>query len=279
MKSLGGITLSVLVCYVMLLAGCQSRSDSSDDYPWNGEWDVVFFDDFNGTELDPSSWTAITRGAAWNNENQAYDPSNADVLGGQLVLTSRRESWTGPANCPGHPEDGTDVTREFTSAQVQSRGKKDWLYGRFECRARMGLTPGMLCAVWMVPADLSWPPEIDIAEVLDGNEANENPGRLYMTSHYGSSSDPRRNSGYFDTGANLTGDWHIYAVEWEPGVIRWYLDGIERFRTTEGVPDKPFYFILCPAIGPDWTGDPGESSSFPVEMLVDWVRVSQRARD
>lgn len=269
----------ILICFFLILS-CNDKSEKSTiDYPWENEWTEVFFDDFEGTALDNGSWTAILRGGAWNNEDQAYDPDNAVVKDGELLIISRNEDWSGPINLPHHPDDGLFAIRDYTSAQVESRDKKDWLYGRFECRAKMGVTPGMLCAIWMMPSDLTWPPEIDIAEVLSGDDPKEDPSHLYMTNHYGTQSNHLMSNGSYYAQEDLTADWHVYAIEWEPGIIRWYLDGKECFSTKTGVPDKPLYFIMCSAIGPDWTEDPTVDSVFPVEMRIDWVRVSQKSQE
>jgi beta-glucanase (GH16 family) len=263
-------------CALLLAAACASggsSSQGSSSYPWNAEWKVVFEEDFSGAELDAASWTAITRGGNWNEENQAYDPGNAYLADGELILRSEKKTWTGPVNNPHHPDAqlGT-VTREYVSAQVESRGKKSWLYGRFECMARMETTHGMLNAIWMCAEDGSWPPEIDIAELL-GNE----PWKLYATNHYGGQgANHRMNGGSVERDYSLSDGYHLYGVEWEPNEIRWYLDGELIHRSTDGVPAKAMYFILCPAIGPAWTGDPDEASSFPLEMRVDYVRISQR---
>lgn len=229
--------------------------------------DKVFFDDFDTFNSD--YWTAIERGGSWNNENQAYSPDNAWVENGNLVIESRKESWTGPHNLL-HADDYTTdpVTREYTSGQVESKGKFSFTYGKVQVRAKMETTPGMLNAIWMVPQSGDWPPEIDIAEQL-----GHDPNRLYTTSHYGTQDDHRKNSGNYDAGVNLSDDYHIYGVEWDENEIRWYLDGVKVFSATEGVPDEPFYLIFCPAIGPDWTGDPTALSQFPLKYFVDWVKV------
>lgn len=258
---------------IFLILGCTSTPDDgkNTDYPWNGIWSLVFEENFDGSVLNPEYWTAIEQGASWNNEDQAYIPDNAAVQDGYLRIISKQEVWTGPTNLPYHPEDPGTVTRKFTSAHVESRHKKSWTYGRFEIRARMEDTPGMLNALWMGADSGNWPPEIDISEIL-GND----PDKLYMTNHYGTQSDHQSNSGNYQSSAPFSDDFHVFAVEWEPGIIRWYLDGAEVFRSTKGVPDEPFFLMLCPAIGPDWTGNPTSQSKFPLLFEVDWIKVYQR---
>ena len=246
-------------------SGGSTGSTSSASTNWN----LVFEDDFNGTALNSAYWTALDRGLSFNNENQAYTNSAVSVENGSLVITSKQEHWVGLSRRVDNMN--SIVTQEYTSGQVESKGKKSWTYGKFECRAKVSLTKGMLSAIWMSTESGNWPPEIDIAEVL-GNE----PSKLYMTSHYGTPSSHGMNSGNFPGTEDLSQDFHVYGLVWEPGKIEWYLDGTKRYETTVSVPSEPFFFILCPAIGPDWTGDPDGSSTFPQRFEIDWVRVYQK---
>jgi beta-glucanase (GH16 family) len=84
------------------------------------------------------------------------------------------------------------------------------------------------------------------------------------------------------TVSNLTGQFHVYAIEWEPTEIRWYVDGRKYFTITPKAVhgkwafDRPFFIILNLAIGGNWPGAPDNSTRFPVQMLVDYVRVYQK---
>lgn len=236
--------------------------------PDKTNWVLVFEDEFDGTTLNVSNWAALERGLNWNNEDEAYTNANVTVENGLLVITSRKEQWIGKSGRVDNMN--SIVTQQYTSGQVESKGKKSWTYGKFECRMKAGLTKGMLFAVWMSTESGNWPPEIDIAEVL-WNE----PAKLYMTSHYGTPANHGRNSGTFQGSTNLTEDFHVYGLIWTPGRLQWFLDGVKCYETTISVPSEPFYFILCPAIGPDWTGDPDNGSIFPQKFEVDWVRVYQ----
>jgi beta-glucanase (GH16 family) len=89
---------------------------------------------------------------------------------------------------------------------------------------------------------------------------------------------------YTNTGGPFANDYHVFAVEWEPAAIRWYVDGTLYFaRTRTDLPsgarwvyDHPFFVLLNVAVGGGWPGDPDTTTSFPQEMLVDWVRVYKR---
>lgn len=257
------ISICIIFFVLVFITSCQHQVDD----PQIEQEEVTFFDDFN--TFDSSTWTAIERGASWNNEDQAYSPNNVWVEDGYLIIESREESWVGPPNLPWHPDNDLDsVERNYTSGQVESKGKFSFTYGKIEVRAKMETTPGMLNAIWMVPESGNWPPEIDIAEQL-----GHKPDTLYTTSHYGTQTDHKMNDSHSNAGVNLSEEFHTYGVEWEEDEIRWYLDGVEVFSATKGVPDEPFYIVLCPAIGPDWTGNPGPDSIFPLRYMVDWVKV------
>jgi beta-glucanase (GH16 family) len=228
---------------------------------------LVWEDEFAGEALDLAAWTPAVQGLNWNEEDQAYVEANVAVAGGNLVLTARKEHWEGLARRVDRPADAR-ITREYTSGEANS--KRSWTYGRFEMRARMAGTPGVLSALWMTPQDGGWPPEIDVAEVLGSHLSS-----VTFTNHYGTQQDHRRNAENFDAGTDLSSDFHVYAVEWEPHELRWYVDGELRFASRVGVPGEPFLLRISLPVGPEWEGDPSPGSVFPQTLLVDWVRVYQ----
>jgi hypothetical protein len=125
--------------------------------------------------------------------------------------------------------------------------------------------------------------EIDIMELL-----GHDPARVYGTLHYGgewpgnvhSGGDYQLHDGEFSDG------FHVFSLEWEPTVFRWYVDGV-RYLTqtswyTEAAPypapfDEPFHMLLNVAVGGTWPGDPDDTTVFPQRMRVDYVRVFKRA--
>ncbi len=262
----------MIIPIIFLVLGFGGGNSSGNSYQWDKPWTLVWEDNFDGTSLDTNSWTALVRGESWNNENQAYLAENATIENGLLVLTSKKENYNGPSGRVDHPDQ--IVTMHYTSAQVETTHKKHWTYGKFEIRAKPVTAGGngMLSAIWMVPEDEDWPPEIDIMEMRTND-----PDRIYMTSHYGTPENHLMNSGvHIVENYNFGDDFHVFGLEWEPGVIRWYIDGVQRYETKKGVPNEPFRLILCPAIGPDWTGDPDENLQFPNRFEIDWVKVYQR---
>ncbi len=249
--------------------------------PVEATWSLVWSDEFNGTSVDAGNWTHdIGTGCpslcGWgNNELQYYRSQNVTVTGGNLVITSRAESFGGAS---------------FTSGKIHTRGKRTFLYGRIEMRAKIPTGGGMWPAFWMLPeADVygGWAAsgEIDIMEAA--NATTSVGGAL----HYGGSwpANTSTSGSHSLGGANFADAFHIYAIEWEPDEIRWYVDGVLFMTRTsaqwysDGAPGNPrapfdqeFYIILNSAVGGNYTGctSPGcVTASLPQQYLVDYVRV------
>lgn len=249
--------------------------------PAHASWSLVWSDEFNGTSLDTGNWsTDVGTGCpdlcGWgNNELQYYRSQNVAVSGGNLVITARAESFGGAS---------------FTSGKIHTRDKRSFLYGRIEMRAKIPTGGGMWPAFWMMPQDNvygGWAAsgEIDIME--SANATTSVGGAL----HYGGSwpNNTSTSGSYSLGGANFADAFHVYAVEWEPDVIRWYVDGVLFMTRTSsqwystaapGNPrapfDQEFYIILNAAVGGNYTGCTSPdcvTASFPQQYLVDYVRV------
>jgi beta-glucanase (GH16 family) len=244
------------------------------------EWTLVWSDEFDGAAIDPSKWEhEVNAEGGGNNELQYYTAraENSFVEGGQLVIRALQETYTGP-----------EGTREYTSARLRTKFKGDWLYGRFEIRARLPRGQGLWPAIWMLPTDWvygGWAAsgEIDIMELV-GHE----PNKVYGTLHYGGPWPRNVHSGssYTLPAGAFSDAFHVFALEWEPREFRWYVDGLH-YQTqndwrTENAPypapfDRRFHLLLNLAVGGNWPGNPDATTEFPQEMRVDYVRVYQRA--
>jgi beta-glucanase (GH16 family) len=244
-----------------------------------GEWTLVWSDEFDGTALDGTKWSVMTGDGCdlgicgWGNgELQWYQDRNLVVTGGVLTITARRESVG---------------MKSYTSARLRTAGKGDWKYARVEARARLPEGQGFWPAIWMLPTDNvygGWAAsgEIDIMELL-GHE----PATIHGTIHYGGEWPNNQQTGTSFTLASGTfsEDFHVFALEWEEGVIRWYVDG-ELYQTvtqwsTAGFQfpapfNQRFHLLVNLAVGGSWPGAPDETTVFPQEMVVDWIRVYQR---
>lgn len=265
-------------------------------------------DEFDAGALDASRWTPeVNCWGGGNNEAQCY-LSRAENLwldGGILNLRAIREDVRGPAvvdDEPSYSPTDTSGTGTFSSARVRSKNKGDWRYGRFEIRAKLPRGQGTWPAIWMLPTDNvygTWAAsgEIDIMEAVNLTVGGER--RVHGTLHFG---DHWPNNVYagneyvLPCGANPADDFHVYAVEWEQGEIRWYVDG-DHFATQtqdgwysmadladRSAPfNQRFHLLLNLAVGGDWAANVNatgiDEAVFPQTLLVDYVRVYQCTRD
>ena len=252
-------------------------------------WTLAWADEFDGAlgaPPDPAAWAPDTGGGGWGNQEREYyttGTANAALDGdGHLVLTARAE-----------PAGGATPTRacwygpcRYTSARLTTRGRVTAAYGRVEARLRLPGGQGLWPAFWMLGDDIDrvgWPRcgEIDIMEQI-GREPAVVHGTVHGPGYSGAAS-----IGGPDTLAqgSYQGEFHVFAVEWEPGEVRWLVDGRTYRRTTPAdLPpggawafDHPFFLLLNVAVGGAWPGDPDASTTFPQTMAVDYVRVYRRA--
>jgi beta-glucanase (GH16 family) len=246
-------------------------------------WTLSWSDEFEGTAgttVDATRWAFDVGGGGWGNQElQSYTdrPRNARLDGsGALVIHVLRESHVGP--------DG--ILRDYTSARLKTQGLFSQAYGRFEARLKLPYGRGIWPAFWMLGTDIQsagWPAcgEIDIMENV-GHE----PGVVYSTVHgpgY-SGADGVGGSVTLPAGGRFADDFHVFAVEWEPDVLRFFVDGqLHQARTPATLPagrrwvfDHPFFLLLNVAVGGQWPGPPDEATVFPQQMLVDYVRVYRR---
>ena len=255
-------------------------------------WHLVWSDEFDGKKIDETKWdfqlgTGTEYGLEnWgNNELQYYRKENAYIKNGNLVIEARKQNYKGydytSARLRTVKDDGTQL---FTKT-----------YGRIEAKIKMPTGNGMWPAFWLLPATDeygTWASsgEIDIMEAK-GRLSN----RIYGTVHFGQpwpgnkyTSDMYKFPETPDQGGTIA-EYHIYSLEWEPGVLRWLVDGNKYFETSQwwslgsgqsrpyAYPapfDKPFYILLNLALGGNYDGGVlPEDSDLPAQMFVDWVRV------
>jgi beta-glucanase (GH16 family) len=270
--------LLAAVMFVLIACG-QSQTASS---PAGSPWTLVWSDEFggsNGSAPDSSKWTVETGGDGWGNHELEYYTSrlqNAQIQNGSLVITALKETYTG--------KDG--VTRNYTSARMMTAGKFEQQYGRFEARIKIPYGQGTWPAFWMLgnnSGQVGWPAcgEIDIMENI-GKEPAIVHGTIHGPGYSGAAG---IGSSFSLAGGRFADDYHLYAVEWEPNVIRFYVDSnLYATRTPADLPegtkwvyDHPFFTILNLAVGGDWPGAPDNTTVFPQTMLVDYVRVYKKS--
>ncbi len=282
-----------------LVAGCSWFSaDKSGEEHY--DWRLVWSDDFSAAKIDLKKWTFEKNCfGGGNNELQCYtdSPDNAYVSNGALHIVARKEPVQGPAKLEGQqgydPQD-TSASRDYSSARMVTKHQGDWKYGRMEVRAKLPEGQGLWPAIWMLPSDWvygRWPlsGEIDIMEAINTNTQAQG-NKVYGTLHYGDAPPGNKHTGTdFTPATSISTNYHTYAIEWEEGEIRFYVDDIHyATQTSDGwytstsseraAPfNQQFHMILNLAVGGAWPGNPDGSTQFPQQMSVDYVRVYQCA--
>jgi beta-glucanase (GH16 family) len=287
---------------VGLITSAEPRA--ADDPP--AGWKLTWSDEFDGKEIDRTKWdfdlgngfydydaNEWVRG--WGNEELQYytrDPENAFVKDGLLHIRAIKESRDGCG---------------YTSARLRTK-KRDGdvlfaqKYGRFEFRAKLPTGRGVWPAVWMLPAAEKYggwaaSGEIDVVEAK-GHEPNKVLGTIHFGGRWPANAEASKTYELPDKGT--VADFRVYAVEWEPGEIRWSVDGAVYSKQSfwwSGKPggakggkpakaddlnpwpapfDQPFSLIMNVAVGGRFPGKPEKATAFPVEMVVDYVRAYEK---
>jgi beta-glucanase (GH16 family) len=269
------------VLWSLFLALPQAKTPTPPpDHP---AWTLVWDDEFsggNGSVPDRSKWVIETGGNGWGNQELEYYTNrvqNVQVQDGNLIITARHEGFS----------DNDGVFRGYTSARLKTQHKFAQAYGRFEARIQIPRGQGIWPAFWLLGDDIeqkTWPAcgEIDIMENI-GKEPFTVHGTIPGPGYSGGKAIGSPFS--LPAGQNFADAFHLYAVEWEPDVIRFYVDDhLYATRTPADLPrdakwvfDHPFFIILNVAVGGDWPGSPDVTTKFPQTMLVDYVRVYRRA--
>jgi beta-glucanase (GH16 family) len=242
---------------------------------------MTWHDEFKGANdslPDPKKWLIETGGNGWgNDELESYTecPQNMRQENGNLIIEAIQEKYTG--------SDG--IHRDYTSGRMITKGLFSQKYGRFEARIKNPKGRGLWPAFWLLPDDfykVGWPAcgEIDIMEEIS-SVSTQISGSVHGPGYSGLAaltSSFRLPKGDFSDG------FHVFALEWEPQVLRFYVDG-QRYATftpsnlpsgAKWVYDKPFFIILNLAVREAPSNGTGAAGAFPQRMLVDYVRVYAR---
>jgi beta-glucanase (GH16 family) len=255
------------IAVLFLLGGCMA-----DLEPWR----LVFEDDFDGPEgsaPDPDVWTYDVGGDGWGNEQLEFNtdrPENVDLDGnGFLRIRARREAYEG---------------NTWTSGRIKTEGLQQFEYGRIEARVLVPEGRGLWPAFWMLGADfadIGWPScgEIDILE-LRGETPTEVLGTIHGPGYSGAAS-----IGHTWTSPEpLSDDFHVYAVEWDPRHIQWWVDDTlvgavhpgDLPPDTTWVLDHEFFLLLNLAVGGTFLEEPDDTTPDKAALGVDYVRVYER---
>jgi beta-glucanase (GH16 family) len=270
-------------------------------------WKLVWHDEFEGHEIDRSKWDFDLGNGFFDYNNHAWIPgwgneelqyytdarSNAEVKDGVLTIRAQKEALHGCG---------------YTSARLKTKQRDGTTlfatkFGRIEFRAKVPWGKGLWPALWMLPVDDNYggwaaSGEIDLMEIV-----GEKPHEVLNSIHFGSTY-PKRSlitTVHALPGGSTVSDWHTYAVEWEPGEIRFFVDevqtctydhwwscsvlkdgvGVEATKPADLNPwpapfDQPFYLVMNVAVGGNFPGVPNPATQFPAELVVDYVRVYEK---
>lgn len=271
--------LAVIGVIAVLLGACSTPSPPStparsDSDSTSEHGALLFADDFTGKHVDGQRWnrchwwgpTGCT--IAGNHELQWYLPKQVGQSNGSLRLTAVRRPTRSP--------DGTDysyrsgmITTGRGSSDLRVKPKFVFRYGYLETRARVPRGAGLWPALWLLPASNRSLPEIDILEVR-GSQTR----KASMHLHTSGPSGQEVSLGEHRAGDDLAAGWHVFALDWRSGSLRWLVDGIESWRVTgRQVPSEPMYFVANLAVGGDWPGPPTARTPFPATFELDYVKV------
>ena len=235
------------------------------------------FDGEEGTPPNPSIWVHDVGGHGWGNGQLEFDTNRIENVShdgrGNLRIVARRESFRG---------------NEYTSARIKTMDLFEQEYGRFEARIKLPVGQGLWPAFWMLGADfdqVGWPEsgEIDIME-FRGQEPDVIFGAVHGPGYSGA--EPISSRFRLADGRTFSEDFHVFAVDWDPGQIRFSVND-EVYQTITSavvsergrwVFDHPFFILLNLAVGGGFVGPVGQNTEFPAVMLVDYVRVFERTQ-
>lgn len=282
----------ILACLLSSCSGgiamIQGNSSPSVPLEIDGGWKLAWNDEFDsaaGTTPDPAKWAYDTGGEGWGNREWEFytdAPENASTDGeGFLVIraqavedpaTSGLSCWYGACT--------------HTSARLLTRERFEFTYGRVEARMKLPFGQGIWPAFWMLGNDIDevgWPAcgEIDIMENI-GREPATVHGTIHGPGYSGAAG--IGNSYSLAQGEAFKDDFHLFVLEWEADELRWYVDNtlfgtISKAQFSESKPwvfDHPHFILLNLAVGGNWPGYPDATTTFPQELVIDYVRVYQK---
>ena len=272
-----GSVLGVLICFIW----CRPAIPQYEKSPFVPDgYELVFIDEFEDdvyldVEGDGSEHSAPWM-VGWNvrylngNSDKCFKCDESFTGNGNESLDVVLHETTGDGTLKLYgkqtPEDKLAIVDQLPYIGGMISGQKNFSqqYGYFDIRCRFEVSKGVHWAMWLLPTNNAWPPEIDIVEVV-----GHQPDLIHMTAHWDDGSGHKSNYQFFS--GVQTDEFHNYAFEWTEDHMIWYLDGIEKKRM-ENFVDQPMYFLLSPEVGGNWTGLPDQSSAWPTVCEVDYIR-------
>lgn len=286
-------SLTIVLCVILmagLLKAPAAHAQPITQALEQPAWTLFWSDEFNGpadASVSSAKWSfdigdgCLAGICGWgNNEKQYYTNAlkNAALNGkGQLAITARIASsgltcYYGPCR--------------YTSAKIKTIGKFEQTYGRFEARIKLPQGQGLWPAFWLLGSNYQsspWPDcgEIDIMEYR-GSNTSLISSAMHGPGYFGNTPIVQA---YTLPSGTFSDTFHVFALEWEPDQVRFYVDNTLHYTVTKAtveqhgpwVFDHSFFIILNLAVGGKFDGDPAADTIFPASMLVDYVRVYKRS--
>ncbi len=242
----------------------------NDSIPRYAGYTLAWNDEFDENTLNKNDWN-IEHGNnnGWGNHELEYytsSPKNVYISGGNLVIEARKEKRD---------------NFSYSSARINTKGKREFLYGRIDMRAKLPVDKGMWPALWLLGSNISevgWPKcgEIDVMELI-----GKNPKEVVGSFHWlkSGAAEGTINNKYDLRGEDFSEKFHVYSLIWLRDSMQILVDNspyvkVARQDFNDGVYpfDKPFFLLFNVAVGGDWPGNPVSTTTFPQKMLVDYVR-------
>lgn len=268
----------ILLLIIPLISGCKAPSKIVDSYVYlqkDGrdiqDWQIIWEDNFDASELDTAKWTRIPPNKADWGKHMTSDPQCYKISEGLLYLK-------GIVN----PDTSSD-SRPFLTGGVYTKGKFAFQYGKIEIRAKLESAQGAWPAIWMLAEKKKYGPyprngEIDIMEHINFEDI------IYQTTHsyYTLELKQKENPPNGGTAKADVDQFNTYGLEWYPDRLVFTLNGKETFVYPKvlGVDpsqwpyDQAFYLLVDQQLGGSWVGKVSPDD-LPVQLIVDFVKVYQ----
>lgn len=263
--------------------------ESKDEYvqPTSKYNELVWSDEFNGDKVDENKWTIIdgmvNHGAIYNRGAVSIKKDNGNSY---LAINTKNYNSTeeliaavGVDNYLGQTINKQKVT--WSSGRIESKNKYSFQFGRMAVRAKVNDSQGIWPAIWMLSQDETGHDEIDVLEYL-----GQDPWSAWTTNHFGILGKNKGSNGISNSNYEAwSQDFHVFEVEWDPQIIKWYIDGKEVFQSTagrddgrDGMHNRPMFPILETQVGDGWVGDVDynkQNTKQDSDYLIDWIRIYQ----
>lgn len=267
---------------------CQAADGSQDNRLWKiaktdaPQWQQVWSDEFDGPQINEDNWV-YEEGYMRNDELQSYtkDPKNAFIREGCLVIKTIKEPTESK-----RPDPTGKTTFEYSSASLLTLGKQEWLYGRFEMKAKLPKGQAIWPAYWMCGTQDSWPKngEIDILEMWGGQDTD---GRISCNLHWSENGQYTKWSEVREitlpNNEKFNDKFHTIALEWDENQLRFYMDDLlyaAKYIDTPGMERgyrQPHHLWINTAVAPDkWGWGDASLNTYPQEYVIDYIRVYQQ---